>query len=109
MKSQGFDVVTGGAGFIGSHLAETLLAAGRPVRILDNFASGHRRNLSDFASHPALEVVEGDIRDPSAVRAALASNPGATVKQNAAPIAWAVRSRAPTLADFDTPSTPMPK
>ena len=71
MKSQGFDVVTGGAGFIGSHLAETLLAAGRPVRILDNFASGHRRNLSDFASHPALEVVEGDIRDPSAVRAAL--------------------------------------
>ena len=71
MKSQGFDVVTGGAGFIGSHLAETLLAAGRSVRILDNFASGHRRNLSDFAGHPALEVVEGDIRDPAAVRAAL--------------------------------------
>ncbi len=71
MKSQGFDVVTGGAGFIGSHLAETLLAAGRSVRILDNFASGHRRNLSDFAGHAALEVVEGDIRDPAAVRAAL--------------------------------------
>ena len=72
MKSQGFDVVTGGAGFIGSHLAETLLAAGRSVRILDNFASGHRRNLSDFAHHSALEVVEGDIRDPTAVSAALA-------------------------------------
>ena len=45
----------------------------------------------------------------SASRPARASKPAPTMKQNAAPKACAVRSRAPTLADFDTPSTPMPK
>ena len=45
----------------------------------------------------------------SACRPARASKPAPTMKQNAAPKAWAVRSKAPTLADLDTPSTPMPK
>lgn len=72
MKSHGFDVVTGGAGFIGSHVAECLLAAGRSVRVVDNFVCGNRRNLAAFADHPELEVVEADIRDAAAVRAALA-------------------------------------
>jgi len=51
-------VVTGGAGFIGSHLAEALLARGRRVRVVDNFATGRRSNL------PAgVELVEGDVND----------------------------------------------
>ena len=53
-------LITGGAGFIGSHLAEHLLAAGNSVRVLDNLSTGKRENLPD---HPLLEFVQGDIRD----------------------------------------------
>jgi UDP-N-acetylglucosamine 4-epimerase len=57
-------LVTGGAGFIGSHLAEQCLQHGAStVRILDNFSTGRRSNLKEFAHHPSLELVEGDIRD----------------------------------------------
>jgi UDP-glucose 4-epimerase len=57
-------LVTGGAGFIGSHLVERLLAEGHPVRVLDNFSTGHRGNLPFAARYgTALEVVEGDVRD----------------------------------------------
>lgn len=55
-------LVTGGAGFVGSHTVERLLAEGHDVRVLDNFSSGSRRNLPD-AADGRLEVVEGDIRD----------------------------------------------
>ena len=61
-------LVTGGAGFIGSHTTDLLLAAGARVRVLDNFSSGKRENLP---SHPDLEVIAGDIRDPAAVTGAL--------------------------------------
>jgi nucleoside-diphosphate-sugar epimerase len=53
-------LVTGGAGFIGSHLASELLLRGEDVRILDNFATGRRSNLSAIGS--GAEVVEGDIQ-----------------------------------------------
>jgi UDP-glucose 4-epimerase len=53
-------LVTGGAGFIGSHVAERLLQAGHAVRVLDNFSSGRRENILGFADE--LEVVEGDIQ-----------------------------------------------
>lgn len=53
-------LVTGGAGFIGSHTVELLLARGIAVRVLDNFSAGSRRNLP---AHGALEVIEGDIRE----------------------------------------------
>jgi nucleoside-diphosphate-sugar epimerase len=53
-------LITGGAGFIGSSLAEALLGKGNSVRILDNFSSGKRANL-DFTSTPEMEVIEGDI------------------------------------------------
>ena len=53
-------LITGGAGFIGSHLAEYLLAAGCSVRVLDNLSTGKRENLP---AHPQLEFVQGDIRD----------------------------------------------
>src|SRR5437870_1071145 len=58
-------LVTGGAGFIGSHLVEALLAEGRPVRVLDNYSTGLRENLAPF--HPRPEIVEGDLGKPEDV------------------------------------------
>jgi nucleoside-diphosphate-sugar epimerase len=54
-------LVTGGAGFIGSHLTEALLRAGHTVRVLDNFSTGKRRNLEPMLAD--IELIEGDIRD----------------------------------------------
>jgi UDP-glucose 4-epimerase len=62
-------LVTGGAGFIGSHIVEELLGQGHSVRVLDNFSSGKRENLDGLSGK--LEVLEGDLRDPQAVQAAL--------------------------------------
>src|ERR687890_2875907 len=53
-------LVTGGAGFIGSHLAERLCREGHRVRVLDNFATGRRDNLAHLAGD--IELIEGDIR-----------------------------------------------
>lgn len=61
-------LVTGGAGFIGSHSVGALLAEGAQVRVLDNFTSGKRDNL---AAHPNLQIVEGDIRDAESVDQAM--------------------------------------
>ena len=60
-------LVTGGAGFIGSHIARTLLQQGGQVRILDNFSSGKRENLKGSD----LELIEGDLRDASKVAQAV--------------------------------------
>jgi len=56
-------LVTGGAGFIGSTLAETLLQKGETVRILDDFSSGRRQNVEGFAGK--VEIFEGTILDPA--------------------------------------------
>jgi nucleoside-diphosphate-sugar epimerase len=61
-------LVTGGAGFIGSHLVETLLERGHRVRVLDNFLTGKRENLAAFLDR--IELIEGDLRDPAACRRA---------------------------------------
>ncbi len=58
-------LITGGAGFIGSHTADLLLNRNIPVRVLDNLSSGHRHNLPEF--HPFLEFIEGDITDVNTV------------------------------------------
>jgi UDP-glucose 4-epimerase len=60
-------LVTGGAGFIGSHLVERLLRDGHAVRILDDFSTGRRVNLAFAGANDPLEIVEGDIRDARAV------------------------------------------
>ncbi len=56
-------LVTGGAGFIGSNLCESLLDLGATVKCLDNFATGHKKNLSAFSNNPKFQLLEGDIRD----------------------------------------------
>lgn len=56
-------LVTGGAGFIGSHLVEALLKRGHRVTVLDNFITGSRNNLAPFAADPAFRLVTGDIRN----------------------------------------------
>jgi UDP-N-acetylglucosamine/UDP-N-acetylgalactosamine 4-epimerase len=56
-------LVTGGAGFIGSNLVESLLASGNFVVCLDNFSTGKRENLSDFIHRSDFKLIEGDIRD----------------------------------------------
>ena len=53
-------LVTGGAGFIGSHLVERLIAAGDRVRVVDDLSTGKRENI---AGYEALEFIEGDVRD----------------------------------------------
>jgi UDP-glucose 4-epimerase len=68
----GTDLVTGGAGFIGSHLVDRLIAEGRRVRVLDNFAVGRRSNLEQHKAEPQLEVIEADVADTRAVDAACA-------------------------------------
>ena len=67
-----FDLVTGGAGFIGSHLVDRLIAEGRHVRVLDNFIVGRRSNLQQHHGNPRLEIIDADIADRSAVDAACA-------------------------------------
>jgi nucleoside-diphosphate-sugar epimerase len=61
-------LVTGGAGFIGSHIVRRLLADDYDVRVFDNFSSGRRENLADVAGD--VEVVEADLRDADAVKRA---------------------------------------
>jgi UDP-N-acetylglucosamine 4-epimerase len=79
-------LVTGAAGFIGSNLVETLLRAGQQVTGVDNFATGHRRNLSQVQAlvgeqaWARFRLVDGDIREPAVCRDAVGS--GATAVEH---------------------------
>jgi nucleoside-diphosphate-sugar epimerase len=69
-------LVTGGAGFIGSHLVERLLGEGHAVRVLDDFSTGRRENLAFAKRDAALEILHADVRDAEAVRAGVAGVDG---------------------------------
>lgn len=60
-------LVTGGAGFIGSHIVRSLLEQGQTVRVLDNFSTGKRENIAELD----IDLVEGDLRDPNALAKAV--------------------------------------
>jgi UDP-glucose 4-epimerase len=62
-------LVTGGAGFIGSHLVHTLVARGERVRVLDNLSTGHLQNLEAVADR--IELIKGDLRDEAVVARAV--------------------------------------
>jgi len=67
-------LVTGGAGFIGSHIVRTLLEQGASVRVLDNFSTGKRENIEESTRQfngNQFEVLEGDVRDASRVEEAV--------------------------------------
>ena len=56
-------LITGGAGFIGSNLCEYFLSKDYKVVCLDNFATGHKHNISDFLGNKNFTLIEGDIRN----------------------------------------------
>ena len=57
-------LVTGGAGFIGSHLIDRLMTQGNEVLCLDNFYTGHKRNILQWLNHPYFELIRHDITEP---------------------------------------------
>jgi len=86
-------LVTGGAGFIGSHLVEALVAQGKRVRVLDDFSTGDRDNLDEVINR--IELVEGDVTDTEAVRRAVK---GCEVVYHQAALASVPRSVANPIA-----------
>ena len=69
MRLSGIVLVTGGAGFIGSHIAATLTAQGARVRIIDDLSTGHRENLAEIGGD--FDFIEASLTDEEAVRRAL--------------------------------------
>jgi UDP-glucose 4-epimerase len=61
------DIVTGGAGFIGSHLVDALLAQGRDVRVIDNLAVGRIENLDQHRNNPKFRMIVADVADKAAM------------------------------------------
>ena len=68
MKDISKCIVTGGAGFIGSHLVERLLNEGYQVTVLDNFSTGRRENLAHICDVPTLQIECADITDEKSIR-----------------------------------------
>lgn len=83
-------VVTGGAGFIGSHLVDALVARGHSVRVFDNLSSGREANLVGVAGR--IEFIHGDIRDADAVRAAMADVEFVFHEAAVPSVAWSLAS-----------------
>ncbi|MFH1519616.1 MAG: SDR family NAD(P)-dependent oxidoreductase, partial [Candidatus Omnitrophota bacterium] len=64
-------LITGGAGFIGSHLSRKLLEAGNSVICVDNFITGFRKNIEELESNPNFKLIEKDISNPLQVKETL--------------------------------------
>jgi len=97
--SAGKILVTGGAGFIGSNLAEALLEQGYPVVVLDNFSTGKRENLAAFAGRPDFTLLEGDICDFETCKQAVT---GCETVFHEAALGSVPRSMADPQATLDT-------
>jgi len=116
-------LVTGGAGFIGSHLTEQLLAKGWDVTIVDDMSTGRRENLAKVEGHPQLTVIQGSITDQFVLTEALhdvemifhlaaavgvklvADDPVHTIETNIYPTEWLLRLAAQRKCRFFLAST----
>jgi UDP-glucose 4-epimerase len=116
-------LVTGGAGFIGSHLTEQLLAKGWAVTIVDDMSTGRRENLAKVEGHPQLTVIQGSITDQIVLTEALhdvemifhlaaavgvklvADDPVHTIETNIYPTEWLLRLAAQRKCRFFLAST----
>lgn len=87
MAEHEISLVTGGAGFIGSHLVDALLARGDSVRIFDNFSTGSKKNLERM--RPSPEIIEADLNDTAALGRAME---GVTTVYHLAALASVARS-----------------
>lgn len=85
-------LVTGGAGFIGSHISDALLARGHEVAIFDNFSTGHRRNVPE-----GTRLIEGDLRDRKSVMAAVADFAPEIICHQGAQTSVAISAREPVM------------
>ena len=92
-------VVTGGAGFIGSHLCEALLAQGHSVTAIDNFLTGNPQNIAHLHDNPGFQLVEHDIVRPLDTEEINALPPVDSIFHLATPASPADFSRIP-LADL---------
>ena len=93
-------LISGGAGFIGSHIAEALLKRNEEVRVFDNLATGNPSNLQALQSLPGtMEFIQGDVRDMDAVKAAVK---GVEVVFHQAALASVSRSIAQPVASLET-------
>ena len=64
-------LVTGGAGFIGSHLVDRLMIEGYSVKVVDNMSTGSKENIKRWLDHPRFELIQGDLRDKDLVLTAI--------------------------------------
>jgi nucleoside-diphosphate-sugar epimerase len=93
-------LISGGAGFIGSHIAEALLKRNEEVRVFDNLATGNQSNLQALQNLPGtVEFIQGDVRDRDAVKAAVK---GVEVVFHQAALASVSRSIAQPVASLET-------
>ena len=126
MQSLRNALVTGGAGFIGSHLTELLLASGCRVTIVDDESTGSFQNLAAASDHERLTIVQGDVMDRSLVRELvaevdevyhlaasvgvqrIADSPIESIERNIAPSSCCFRSSRKNSARAARPSSSSP-
>jgi UDP-glucuronate decarboxylase len=64
LKDQKRILITGGAGFVGSHLVDRLMIEGHQVTVIDNFFTGRKSNIEQWIGHPNFELINHDVVNP---------------------------------------------